>query len=183
MKNFLLSFLLLPIVLVGCNPDQPSSNSMQLTNEHNELIAVIHPTEGNEANGTITFTRVDNGVRVQATIAGLDPESRRGFHIHEFGDCSAADATSAGGHYSPHNRDHGAPEDAERHMGDLGNLESDENGIARMDFIDPVIELTDRSGIIGRAVIVHLGEDDYVTQPTGDAGARAGCGVIGVAQN
>ena len=143
--------------------------------------AVIHPTEGNSAEGVITFTQTNEGIRVQATISGLSADELHGFHIHEYGDCRADDATSAGGHYNPQDMDHGAPDDSERHVGDLGNLTSNEDGTATVDYVDSVLSFSGSNSILGYAVIVHAGEDDFVTQPTGDAGGRIGCGVIGVA--
>ncbi|MEX0771565.1 MAG: superoxide dismutase family protein [Balneolales bacterium] len=183
MQKYILTLLVLPIILISCTQETNTDNSTaEVSAVHDELIAVIHPTEGNEINGTVTFTREGDGVTVDATVSGLEPDSNHGFHIHEFGDCSADDGTSAGGHYSPENMPHGAPDDMERHMGDLGNLGSDQNGIATVNFTDSVLELQGESGILGRGVIVHAGEDDLETQPTGDAGARLGCAVIGVAQ-
>ena len=146
-----------------------------------KAVAVIHPTDGNSASGVVTFTQTDNGVRVQANISGLDSESLHGFHIHEFGDCRASDATSAGGHYNPTDMPHGAPVDEERHMGDLGNLPSNADGDAVLDYTDPMIELSGMNTILGLAVIVHVQRDDLVSQPVGDAGARIGCGIIGKA--
>ncbi|MEX0928910.1 MAG: superoxide dismutase family protein [Balneolales bacterium] len=176
MKFIHLSIFILPIVFIACSQETSDSTS---GSENDQLITVIHPTEGNDASGSVTFTREADGVRVNATVSGLEPDSRHGFHIHEFGDCSASDGTSAGGHFSPEEMPHSAPTDDERHMGDLGNLQSDQDGVATVNFVDPIIEM-DR--ILGRGVIIHAGEDDYETQPTGDAGARLGCGVIGVAQ-
>lgn len=143
--------------------------------------AVIHPTEGNEASGIVTFTQENDGVRVHAVVSGLDAESLHGFHIHQFGDCRAPDGTSAGGHYNPTGMEHGAPTDEERHMGDLGNLPADEDGVATLEYLDEKIQLNGEHSIIGYGVIVHAGQDDLVSQPTGDAGGRIGCGVIGVA--
>ena len=122
----------------------------------------------------------EGGVRVIALISGLEPNSKHGFHIHEYGDCSAVDATSAGGHFNPMNMSHGGPEDKMRHAGDLGNLVADENGNAAVDFLDPLLTLRGDESIIGLSVIVHKGEDDLKTQPTGNSGPRIACGVIGI---
>ena len=145
--------------------------------------AVIHPTEGNSAEGVITFTQTNEGIRVEANISGLSADALHGFHIHEYGDCRADDGTSAGGHYNPQGMDHGAPTDSERHIGDLGNLSANSDGVATLDYVDPVLSFSGANSIIGYGVIVHAGEDDFVTQPTGDAGGRIGCGVIGVANS
>lgn len=149
---------------------------------HDQLVAVLHPTDGNETSGTVTFTREGDQVRVSATIEGLSPESRHGFHIHQFGDCTAVDGTSAGGHFNPAEHPHAGPNADQRHVGDLGNLDSNADGVAQLDYLDSVIDLEGAASILGRGVIVHAGEDDMQTQPTGAAGSRLACGVIGVAQ-
>ncbi len=142
---------------------------------------VIHPTEGNEASGVVTFTQTNEGVRVQAAITGLGSETLHGFHVHEYGDCRDSAAMSAGGHFNPTDMPHGAPTDTERHMGDLGNLPADENGVATVDFVDTHLKLNGVHSIVGYAVIVHEQRDDLQSQPVGDAGGRIGCGIIGVA--
>ena len=146
-------------------------------------VAVIHPTEGNQVSGTVWFTDTDDGVRVQADISGLYPGSKHGFHIHRFGDGTARDATSAGGHYDPEGTNHHARPNAPtpHHAGDLGNLQADASGHAQYDCVIhgiTVAGMTD--AIIGRGVIIHA-EADQFDQPTGSAGARIGFGCIGVA--
>ena len=131
--------------------------------------------------GTVTFTKANDAVQVVADVTGLTP-GKHGFHIHEFGDCSATDATSAGGHFNPTHKPHGAPDAAERHAGDLGNIEADASGKAHLEWKDKVMKLTGEDSIVGHAVIVHEKADDLKTQPTGNAGGRVACGVIGVAK-
>lgn len=147
------------------------------------VVAVVHPTEGNEARGVVRFTQHDDGqVTVHARIEGLAPNQSHGFHVHEYGDCTAPDGTSAGGHYNPEGHPHGLPNGDERHAGDFGNLEADENGVAEMELTVDNLSLAGlHNPVVGRAVIVHRDEDDG-SQPLGDAGPRIGCGVIGVAQ-
>lgn len=141
--------------------------------------ARLAPTNGNSVQGEVTFTPGDNGVRVVARVTGLTP-GNHGFHVHETGDCSAPDASSAGGHFAPKGSPHGAPEApaAERHAGDLGNLQAGQNGTANYDRVDPVLTLNGPASIVGKAVIVHAGQDDFTTQPSGNAGSRLACGVI-----
>ena len=142
-----------------------------------EARAVLNPTKGNRAQGLVTFTQVEGGVRIVADVNYLEP-GKHGFHIHEFGDCSAPDGSSAGGHFNPKNAKHGSPDSLERHAGDLGNLAADGKGHAHYDRIDTVITLEGPDTIIGRSVIVHANADDFTTQPTGNAGGRVACGVI-----
>ena len=139
---------------------------------HDRLVSVIHPTEGNDITGVISFSREGDNVRIIATVTGLEPESMHGLHIHEYGDCTEGDGTSAGEHYDPFGMPHAGPTDNERHMGDLGNLVSDQNGVAELDYVDEVVELDGEFSIIGRGVIVHAEEDDFESQPAGDAGDR-----------
>jgi len=151
--------------------------------DFDELVAVLHPTEGNNVNGVVRFTKTDDGVQVEGEVHGLDPNSTHGFHIHEFGDCTADDGTSAGDHFDPHGQPHGGPEDEERHAGDMGNLTTDEDGTAEISYTDTVMTFRGAASILGRGVIVHAEVDDLETQPTGDAGDRLSCGVIGVAEH
>lgn len=144
-------------------------------------IAVLVPGNDSGVAGTVTFTKVEGGVRVVAEVTGLTP-GKHGFHVHEFGDLSKPDLTSTGGHFNPEGHDHAGPMDEVRHVGDLGNLDADASGRAKADFVDPKIELGGEHSIIGLAVIVHAGEDDLKSQPTGAAGARVAGGVIAIAK-
>ncbi len=147
--------------------------------EHNaDAIAALSPTQGNEAHGNIYFTKVKEGVRIDGEISGLKPGSH-GFHIHEKGDCSAPDGMSAGGHYNPDKMPHGSPSSAQRHAGDFGNIEANNSGVAKFSRIDHTATLEGLNSIVGHAVIVHADPDDMKTQPTGNAGKRVACGVIG----
>jgi superoxide dismutase, Cu-Zn family len=178
MRIFLIS--LLTLFLISACTQEEVVEEIYEGPETDFAVAVIHPTEDNEASGVVTFTQTDEGVRVQAEISGLGSETLHGFHIHEYGDCRAGDATSAGGHYNPTDMPHGGPTDTERHMGDLGNLPADEDGVATVDFIDEKLALSGKHSIVGYGVIVHRDQDDLVSQPVGEAGPRIGCGVIGV---
>jgi Cu-Zn family superoxide dismutase len=146
-----------------------------------KAVAVLSPTQGNNVHGTVTFTQAGNGVRVEADIEGLS-QGKHGFHIHTFGDCSDPDGKSAGGHYNPTGQHHAGPNQQKRHMGDLGNIEADSSGMARYDRVDSHLKLNGPDSVIGRGVIVHGGMDDLKSQPSGAAGPRVACGVIGVAK-
>jgi len=141
-------------------------------------VATLDPTAGNSAKGTIGFEQRGDRVLVDAKVSGLTPGAH-GFHVHEKGDCSAPDATSAGGHFNPTNKPHGNPASAEHHVGDMPALVADASGNASFQG-----ELTPMSlgggvtDIVGKAVIVHKDADYYATQPTGNSGARVACGVI-----
>jgi Cu-Zn family superoxide dismutase len=152
-------------------------------NRSDRAVAVIHPTKGNKVHGIVRFASTAEGVQVTADLHGLPPSSTHGFHIHEYGDCSAPDASSAGGHYNPEHHHHAGPNVAMRHAGDLGNIKADANGDAHLELtLDNITVDGSKNPILGRAVIVHQKADDLKSQPTGDAGGRIGCGVIGLAK-
>ena len=142
-----------------------------------KAIAIVHPTEGNQAKGSVMFTVTEKGLHILGDFEGLKP-GLHGFHVHEKGDCSAHDGSSAGGHFNPSNAKHGGPHDHERHAGDLGNLSADATGVAHYEHIDAQLTLQGTNSIIGRSVVIHADPDDLVTQPTGNSGARVGCGAI-----
>lgn len=144
-------------------------------------IAVLVAGGASGVSGSVTFTQQADGVRVQADVRGLTP-GQHGFHVHEKGDLSKADLTSAGGHFNPGSHSHGAPGAAERHVGDLGNLDASADGRATVDFVDSQLQLAGPHSIIGRAVIVHEKVDDLKSQPTGNAGGRVAGGVIGIVE-
>lgn len=141
--------------------------------------AEILPTEGQTTGGLIKLTSTGDEVTVQGTVTGLEPGAH-GFHIHEKGDCSAPDASSAGGHFEPADDPHGAPQDPpeEHHLGDFGNITAGENGEAEVNLTDPEVRMSGPDSVIGKAIVVHAGQDDLESQPSGDSGARIGCGVI-----
>ena len=145
-------------------------------------VCVLRGTAGNEqVSGVVTFTQMDGYVLVEAEMAGLSP-GRHGFHVHHLGDISGAGGKTTGGHFNPGALDHGSPEDRVRHVGDLGNIVADADGIGRYRRRDTVISLdpSDPACVVGRAIIVHADEDDLTSQPTGAAGARVASGVIGI---
>jgi Cu-Zn family superoxide dismutase len=142
-------------------------------------IAVIHPTKNNSVSGVVTFTQTDKYVTVNAKLNGLNP-GEHGFHIHEYGDCSCDDDVCAGDHFNPTHTPHGDNHSAKRHIGDLGNIIADEQGNCMIEYIDKQLSLNGPYSIIGRAIIVHKNKDNFVSQPTGNSGARIGCGVIGI---
>ena len=140
--------------------------------------ATIEARSDAKLTGKATFTEVAGGVLVEIMVKNTAP-GWHAVHVHDKGDCSAADGSSAGGHFNPATKSHGSPHAPEHHAGDLGNLWVDANGEGHHVILMP--ELTVAAGdhsVRGRAIIVHAGVDDLVTQPTGNAGGRIGCGVI-----
>ncbi len=145
-----------------------------------KAICVVQPLGESKVQGKVTFTQLEGGVEIVAELTGFAP-GEHGFHVHEFGDCSMMDGTCAGGHFNPTGAPHGGPDSDKRHVGDLGNIKADASGKATYKRVDKLIALNGPNSIIGRSIIVHAKADDLKTQPSGDAGARVGCGVIGIA--
>lgn len=141
---------------------------------------MLKPTKGHAATGTMTLQAEADGVRITGQLSGLKPGSEHGFHIHETGDCSAPDATSAGGHFNPADQAHGSMATAPHHAGDMPNQRANTQGVADVDVLVHDISLNPASdqNVVGRALIVHEQPDDYKSQPSGDAGPRIACGVI-----
>src|SRR5262245_2649105 len=141
--------------------------------------AQLQPTKGNTATGSATFIQRGGKVLVEVKVSGLTPGTEHGFHIHEKGDCSSDDGTSAGGHFNPLGKPHAHYSTPDRHAGDMPALRADASGNAGVAVELDVITVTDGpTGIVGRGLIVHAQPDDYKTQPTGNSGARLACGVI-----
>jgi len=184
-KNWIIPMAAALLLLgsIHCQREEAMEQSVPLETVKtiSEAVAVLQPVEGSGVHGIVTFTKVDGGIKIIADVEGLTP-GKHGFHIHEYGDCRALDALSAGGHFNPDHMPHGAPTDRERHAGDLRNLVADAEGKAHYEATDKLVSFSGTHSIIGLAVIVHAGEDDFVTQPTGNAGARVACGVIGIAR-
>jgi len=184
--------LLLLSFLYACTPqnNQSQTADQEAASETNfeHLVAVVHPigadpgsTIENNIRGVVYFDQTENGVSVKATFTGLEP-GPHGFHIHQFGNCAGEDGSAAGGHYNPTNNDHGERTQDNRHMGDLGNVMANEDGNATVEFIDSKLELNGPNSILGRGIILHADDDDLESQPSGAAGPRVACGVIGIAK-
>lgn len=146
-------------------------------------MAVIEAKNDSGVSGSATFTTVEGQVMMTLEVSGATP-GEHAFHLHEVGDCSADDGTSAGGHWNPTHADHGKWGEGAFHLGDVGNLVVDDEGNGSMTVGTNLwtIGTGEESDIVGRAVIVHAGVDDFQTQPTGAAGGRIGCGVIKIAE-
>ena len=158
---------------------QPGDSGNSVTAAMAAAEAELEARSDSKVSGQLTFRQENGFVRVRGEIEGLTP-GVHGMHIHEVGDCSAPDASSAGGHFAPHDAIHGAPSQSAglHHAGDLGNIVANEEGIASVDVIDGTLTLDGGSSLIGRAIIVHAEADDLVSQPSGNSGDRVACGVI-----
>lgn len=176
------ALLICSLVAVGCGSSKPKPTpDLGPAAASRSATATLAPASGSSVSGTIQFREVDGGVEVTANVEGLTPGDH-GWHVHEKGDCSAPDATSAGGHFNPGGHPHGAPDADHRHEGDFGNLTAGGDGKATKTFVMKGISLGDgATSVVGRGFIVHEKADDLTTQPTGNAGGRVACGVITIA--
>lgn len=168
--------------LAACTTTQPSTAPASAVVPHN---AVVHlaSASGSLVSGTLqVMTMGPNAVHIAGDVGGLTANSAHGFHVHETGDCSAADASSAGGHFNPTASPHGRMDHGAHHAGDIDNIVAGADGVARVNMHVPGLTLGGgaASDIAGRAIIVHADPDDYASQPSGNAGKRVACGIITV---
>lgn len=164
------------LLQTGCpptpGPGNPPGNTPLLA------AAQIEARSGSAVTGSATFEQVGSRTKVHIEISGATP-GQHGLHIHELGDCSAADGKSAGDHYNPAKMEHGSLDKPVHHAGDFGNIEVNQDGTGKLELETDQISLgTANNAILGRSIVVHEKPDDTVTQPTGNSGARIGCGVI-----
>lgn len=142
--------------------------------------AVVYPLGETEVFGLVKMVQDAEGIRITGEISGLTPGGLHGFHLHEFGDCASPDGMGVGGHFNPGGHVHAGPTSLERHFGDFGNIQADEAGVARID-----LRIAGAQGlemVFGRGIIVHAGPDDENSNPTGNAGPRIACGVVGMSK-
>ncbi|KAF8873219.1 superoxide dismutase [Mucidula mucida] len=148
--------------------------------------AVVYVSGNSSVKGTVVFEqeKPDALIYIKADLTGLDPNALRGWHVHESGNLTDG-CTSAGGHFNPFNLTHGAPDAKIRHVGDLGNLQTDSNGNAKTELTVTELTLFGELSIYGRALVIHAGTDDLgkggnaESLLNGNSGARSACGVIG----
>lgn len=150
------------------------------TGASQSAVANLAAASGSLVSGKLMLSAMSYGVYIRGDVGGLSPGSTHGFHIHENGDCSAADASSAGGHFNPATQPHGQAEAGAHHLGDIDNVVADAGGVAHVNarVVGVVLGGGASNDIAGRAIVVHAKADDYISQPSGDAGARIACGVI-----
>jgi len=159
----------------GHHVASPMDHNHGGSNATAELVAI----SGSQVNSTLHLVQHDNSnVLIKGSVAGLTP-GKHGFHIHVNGNCDSPDGMSAGGHFAPSGGVHGAPSGEAHHLGDLGNIEADRNGVANVSVDVPGVSLAliGLNSIVNRAIVIHAKEDDF-SDPAGNSGARVACGVI-----
>jgi Cu-Zn family superoxide dismutase len=181
--------LVLAVVIVGCSRqaedpgDQtatPATGEPKEASQPRTASAVLEAKSDSSLTGTAVFTEKEGFITLTVELQNTAP-GVHALHIHEVGDCSAADGTSAGGHWNPTAEDHGKWGTPPHHLGDLGNLTVSEDGTGLLELVSMGWSMGtgEANDIVGKAVVVHAGQDDFTSQPTGAAGGRIGCGVIG----
>jgi Cu-Zn family superoxide dismutase len=191
----LVSIITVAIIFMACKNDKKSSTTEEVvemekevekkvvdgTNAYSKMSITLEPKSDSQVTGTVTFEQTENGVSMVAEMTGLTPGSHA-IHIHESADCSSPDGKSTGGHWNPTAQPHGKwGEESGYHKGDIGNFEVGEDGMGSISLTtdqwcigcgDPAKD------ILGKAIIVHQGADDFTSQPSGAAGARISCAGI-----
>ena len=163
----------LAVILLGACSNGPT------VYQDPSAIAVLSSTQNSSVHGVATFVRSGSVAVVNLNMAGFKPNTVHGLHIHDSGDCTARDGSSAGGHFNPGGTAHGAANGTVHHAGDLPSLRADAHGVASIDVIVPGVTLGEGpTSIKGRSLVVHGKADDYTTQPSGNSGPRVACGVI-----
>ena len=166
----IIKYMFICLIFISCQSENTKSIKIKL-----------NAKSDSNASGMVTFTQIDDKVKMEAHVFNLNNKSHA-MHLHEFADCSSDDGKSTGGHWNPTFEAHGfwnSPEGF--HRGDIGNFEADETGHGMVNFTtnlwcigcdDPL------KNILEKAIIVHQGTDDFVSQPSGAAGARISCAGI-----
>lgn len=181
-KITVLILTLLLATTVSCKKDKTAPETEKTVAETAKKVKVkLESKSGSNVTGNAVFTEEDGKIKMTAMLSGLE-DGTHAIHIHEKADCSAEDGTSTGGHWNPTGAPHGKWGSAAGfHKGDIGNLVADKKGHAMImvKTDEWCIGCGDKNkDILGKAIIVHAGEDDFTTQPTGAAGGRVSCGGI-----
>jgi len=160
------------LLLAGC--------SSMMSGGDNAAVAELTNTSGQSV-GTARFTQAGNVVRILVEAKGLPP-GPHGAHVHAVGKCDPPDFNSAGAHFNPTNKQHGALNPQGSHAGDLPNLTVGPDGTGRMETTTEQLSLGSGPSSVwdadGSALVVHANADDFKTDPTGNSGARVACGVL-----
>ena len=171
------------VLVVGCG-QQRSGSAVEDENAPSaqmirRLDVILEAKSGSDLTGIGMFVQDSSGVTLQLELENTTP-GEHAVHLHETGDCSAEDATSAGGHWSPGGMDHGKWGEAPFHLGDIGNITVGEDGTGSLTLAttDWTLGSGEINDVLGKAIIVHADPDDFTSQPSGAAGGRIGCGVV-----
>jgi len=161
-------------------PAATAVDSTPATSTASSATVNLASASGSLVSGKLDLVPMGDGVHITGEIGGLGAGQTHAIHVHEKGDCSAADASSAGGHFNPTGSEHGRAGTPVHHAGDMDNIVANAEGVADINIHLAGVTLGGGAAndIAGRAVIVHAAPDDYTSQPAGNAGARVACGII-----
>lgn len=192
-KHLLIATFVVSIISVNCKDSKKESEAaeesieetaieeIETIEEAEEITIILEPKSESSVNGQVTFKEKDGEIVMTAVMSGLEP-GVHAIHLHETADCSSADGKSTGGHWNPTSQPHGKwGDEAGYHKGDIGNFTADDKGNGMIQFSTDqwCIGCDDETkNILGKAVIVHAGEDDLTSQPSGAAGARVSCAAV-----
>lgn len=189
-KISIFTLTLLMVLTIACKNEkketeqkleEPTTEKEEVTSNVKVIKFSLEPKSDSNVSGTVTFTQENGSVTMVAEMEGLT-EGTHAIHIHEKADCSSPDGKSTGGHWNPTVQPHGKWGAVEGyHKGDIGNFTADASGKGSITFTTDEWCIgcgDDAKDILGKAIIVHAGTDDYTTQPTGDAGGRVSCAGI-----
>jgi len=179
MKKFIVIFLL--ILLSGCK-EKLKVQMNDDTNKVKEAVAVLEPLNNSGVHGIVNFREGNGYVEITAKVYGLS-RGDHGIHIHKFGDLRSDKGDFLDGHYNPTNTKHGNKGKDGGHLGDLGNIYALNDSTAQFDKKRFKLSLNGKYSILGRSIVIHQGEDDLVTQPSGNSGMKVAAGVIGIKDN
>ena len=182
-RIFVVSILAASLAACASAPPPKPAAPVQPQHRVQRAQANLAPASASLVSGKLAIAAIDGGVRIEGELGGLGRGGIHAIHVHERGDCSAAAGSSAGGHFNPASSAHGRAGTPVHHLGDMDNLTANARGVARVDLQLQGVTLGSGApnDILGRALVVHAGPDDYSSQPAGNSGARVACGVIEIA--
>lgn len=162
-------FILLLLIFSACKMNDQSTREIDMYNADSDMV------------GTATFIEQPDGVKIKIKIEGLE-QGFHGAHIHEFPECEGPDFVSSGNHFNPEGKEHGLMHPDGAHLGDLPNVETDSSGLTEVELFAPKATLLEGKNSFlkgaGVSLIITAGQDDGVSQPSGDSGARLICGKL-----
>lgn len=168
--------ILMTVLAVSCSVKRQEPKVLH--SPEAKAVSDLHSATNEKMTGMLSIEDSQDHMKINIEVSGLKPNSKHGIHIHQNGVCEGPYYKSAGDHFNPHKKSHGKPDSTERHLGDMGNIETDQNGVGKKVVILPKNQIDDLNLIIGKSVLIHAAADDLKTQPSGNSGERIACGLI-----
>lgn len=168
--------ILMTVVAVSCSVHRQEPKVLHTADT--KAVSDLHSATMEKMSGMLSIEDGKDHMKINITVSGLEPNAKHGIHIHQNGICEGPYYKTAGEHFNPHKKSHGKPDSKERHLGDMGNIETDQNGAGNKVVMLPKNQMNDLNLIIGKSVLIHASADDLETQPSGNSGERIACGLI-----